>query len=218
MSEKNVKIKAPKVREKSIVKEALSWIGSLFAAFAIAIAIKYFLFTPTLVQQGSMTPTILNGERVLINRIIRTFNMPIFRGDIITFEQPAATNTDGTAYYNETSGVASFVKHNLLEIGKISYIKRVIGVEGDHVLITKNGDVFVNDIELNETYLPEDLKTPITGEFFDVIVPKGHLFVMGDNRSGSSDSREFGCIPLEKVEGRVVHRIWPLNKFGKIDK
>lgn len=218
MDEKNEKVKVPKIREKSFIREAMEWILCLLAAFVIAVVIKYFVFTPTLVQQGSMTPTILNGERVLINRLVRTFKMPIYRGDIITFERPAATNEDGTAYYDENSGVASFVMHDLLEITKISYIKRVIGVAGDHVKITNTGDVYVNDKLLNETYLTEDLKTPITGEFYDVVVPDGYVFVMGDNRNGSSDSREFGFIPLEKVEGRVVHRIWPLNKLGKIDK
>lgn len=218
MDEKNEKIKVPKNREKSFVREAMEWILCLLAAFVIAVVIKYFIFTPTLVQQGSMTPTVLNGERVLINRLVRTFKMPVFRGDIVTFERPDATNSDGTAYYDTNSGVASFVLHDLLEVTKISYIKRVIGVAGDHVKINNDGSVYVNDQKLNETYLVEGLKTPITGEFYDLVVPENHIFVMGDNRNGSSDSREFGCIPLSKVEGRVTYRIWPLNKFGKIDK
>lgn len=218
MDEKNEKVKVPKVREKSFAREAMEWILCLLAAFVIAVVIKYFIFTPTLVQQGSMTPTILNGERVLINRLVRTFKMPLFRGDIVTFERPAATNSDGTAYYDDVSGFTDFVMHDLLEVTKVSYIKRVIGVAGDHVKITNTGDVYVNDQEQTESYLPDELKTPITGEFYDLIVPEGYIFVMGDNRNGSSDSREFGCIPLEKVEGRVTYRIWPLNKFGKIDE
>ena len=218
MDEKNEKVKVPKVREKSFVREAMEWIICLVAAFVIAVVIKYFVFTPTLVQQGSMTPTIKKRERVLINRLVRTFKIPIYRGDIITFERPDATNSDGRAYYNETSGIATFVMHDLLEFTKVSYIKRVIGLAGDHVEITETGDIFVNDKKVNETYLPDYTKTPITGEFHDLIVPEGHIFVMGDNRNGSSDSREFGCIPLEKVEGRVTFRIWPLNKIGKIDK
>lgn len=216
MEENKPKIK--KERDKSLAREIMEWIFCLFAAFAIAVVIKYFVFTPTLVQQGSMTPTILNGERVLINRLVRTFNIPIFRGDIITFEMPAATKDDGTAYYNENSGVASFILHDLLEITKTSYIKRVIGVAGDHVKITADGDVYINDKKKNEDYLVDGLKTPITGEYYDLIVPDGYVFVMGDNRTGSTDSRVFGCIPLSKVEGRVRYRIWPLNKFGKIDK
>lgn len=218
MAEKKEKIKIPKQREKSFIREVVEWALCLLAAFVIAVAIKYFLFTPTVVRQRSMTPTILDGERVLINRLVRTFQMPIFRGDIITFESPSATNEDGTAYYEERTGVMNFITYDLLEKNKVSFIKRVIGIAGDHVKITNDGDVYVNDQKLNETYLVDGLETPRTGDFYDLIVPEGHIFVMGDNRNGSSDSREFGCIPLEKVEGRVTHRIWPLNKFGKIDK
>ena len=73
---------------KSFAREALSWIGCIVSAFAIALVIKYFIFTPTLVKQGSMTPTILDGERVLINRLVRTFKLDLNRGDIVTLEQP----------------------------------------------------------------------------------------------------------------------------------
>lgn len=218
MSENEIKVKAPKIKEKSLCKEILDWVVCILAAFIIAIVIKYFVFTPTLVQQRSMTPTILDGERVLINRLVRTFKMPIYRGDIITFEMPENTNEDGLATYSERTGFMDFVVHDLLELTKTSYIKRVIGVAGDHVKISNKGEVYVNDQKLNETYLVEGLKTPITGDYYDLIIPDGYIFVMGDNRRGSTDSRVFGCIPLEKVEGRVTYRVWPLNKFGKIDK
>lgn len=212
------KVKPAKIKEKTLSREIFEWIFCILAAFVIAVIIKYFIFTPTLVQQGSMTPTVLNGERVIINRLVRTFNMPIYRGDIVTFEMPYAINSDGTAYYNENSGIGNFIVHDLLEVTKISYIKRVIGIAGDHVKITETGDVYINDVKLNETYLDKSVKTPITGEFYDLIVPEGYIFVMGDNRSASTDSREFGCIPLKKVEGRVKYRIWPLDRFGKIDE
>lgn len=205
-----------KVKNKSLIREIFEWVFCFFAAFVIAVLIRYFLFTPTLVSQTSMTPTVLDGERVLINRTVRTFKSPIFRGDIVTFEMPVAT-VNACGVYNEIDGFWEHLIHDVLEINKISFIKRVIGTGGDHVLI-KDGDVYVNDMKLEQTYLPEGLKTPIKGNFYDVDVPEGYIFVMGDNRSGSSDSREFGCIPLEKVEGRVTNRIWPLSKFGKIDK
>ncbi len=219
--------KVSKNKEKSIFREIMEWVVCLVAAFVIAVIIKYYIFTPTLVQQNSMTPTILNGERVLINRIVRTFKLPIYRGDIITFEKPSNIGEgieiiydedEVRAQYDEQTGFKNFIVHDLLEIKKISYIKRVIGIGGDHVRISKSGEVYVNDQKLNETYLVEGLKTPESGPYTDVVVPEGYVFVMGDNRIGSSDSRAFGCIPLDKVEGRVTYRIWPLNKFGKIDK
>lgn len=206
------------VREKSFVKEVFDWFFCILIAFVAAVLIKYFIFTPTLVKQSSMDTTISPGERVLINRLVRTFKMPIFRGDIITFEAPNMDTVDGKAMYAEMPGVINFIKHDMLEIGKMSYIKRVIGVAGDHVKITSDKKVYVNDMLLNEPYLPKGKKTPIKGAYCDIIVPEGYIFVMGDNRDKSTDSREFGCIPLEKVEGRVLYRLLPFSRFGKIDK
>ncbi len=204
-------------KEKSVPREILSWVICIVSAFVIALLIKYFIFTPTLVRQGSMTPTILDGERVLINRLVRTFNMEIKRGDIVTLEKPSS-EADETqiAKYDTIRGLKNKFVYYVLELTKTSYIKRVIGLPGEHVYIA-NGEVYINDEKLDEPYLTEGLETPRRGVFYDVQVPEGCIFVMGDNRTGSLDSREFGCIPLDKVEGRVSIRIWPLNKFGKVD-
>lgn len=203
------------IKEKSFLREIFEWVMCLLIAFVIAILVRYFLFTPTLVRQTSMTPTILDSERVLINRVVRTFNLPLYRGDIITFEKPDKT-VDGCGVYDERHGLWDYFLHNVIEVTKVSFIKRIIGLPGDHIQII-DGYVYVNDQRASEVYL-NGIKTPISGEFYDVVVPEGHIFVMGDNRSGSSDSREFGCIPLNKVEGRVTYRIWPFSKFGAIDK
>jgi len=210
--------------KKSFFRELVEWILCIVGAFIVAVVIKYYIFTPTLVQQRSMTPTILDGERVLINRVVRTLKLPINRGDIITFESPTRDEFNGEyvsdvtkAQYKERSGIVDFILYDLLEIKKVSYIKRVIGLGGDHVEITSDGEVYINEEKLDEPYLTKGLETPITGKFYDLVVPEGYIFVMGDNRGGSSDSREFGCIPLDKVEGRVTYRIWPISKIGKID-
>ena len=81
MKEMNIKPEknAKKVKEKSLIREIMDWVLCIVAAFTLAVTIKYFVFTPTLVKQTSMTPTIKDGERVLINRMVRTFNMPIYR-------------------------------------------------------------------------------------------------------------------------------------------
>lgn len=215
--EKNKKTKKEKVK-KSIARETMEWIGSFFIAFAAAVIIKYFIFTPTLVKQGSMTPTILDGERVLINKLVKTFNGEYKRGDIITFEQPVGVDFEnGVAEYNPIDGFREFFTHEVLEVGKVSYIKRVIGIAGDHVYI-ENGEVFVNGENIEEPYLQDDVITPRKGEFYDIKVPEGYVFAMGDNREGSTDCRVFGCVPLNEIEGRVTYRIWPLKAFGKIDK
>ena len=201
-----------KVEEKSLIREIFDWVFCIVTAFVLALIIKYFIFTPTLVMQTSMTPTIQNMERVLINRVVRTFHLPIFRGDIITFEKPSHTE-NGLAVYDEKKGVIPSFIYYVLEAGKTSFIKRVIGVAGDHVLI-EDGNVYVNDMKIEEPYLQEDVKTPTKGPYYDVVVPEGYIFVMGDNRPDSMDSRDFGCIPISKVESKVVLRFWPFSKFG----
>jgi len=213
--------------EKTIGREIFEWIVCIVVAFVLAVFIKYFLFTPTLVQMSSMYPTIFNDERVLVNRLVRTFNIEVYRGDIITFEAPNddentirnVLNGNIKAEYTEREGFEWFT-YNVLEMGKISYIKRVIGVSGDHIVID-GGNVYVNDVLLDESsYLPDGTETYINGNGIknDFVVPEGYVFCMGDNRTGSKDCRNFGCIPIEKIEGRVVGRIWPLNKFGKVTK
>ena len=106
----------------------------------------------------------------------------------------------------------------MLEVNKKSYIKRVIGLPGEHIMI-KNGYVYINDEFLDEEYLPSGIVTDsFGGACTDLVVPEDCIFVMGDNRTASVDSRRFGCVRLKKVESVVGIRIWPLNLFGKIDK
>ena len=215
-----------KGEKKSIAREILEWIICIAVAFVLAIFIKYFIFTPTLVQMSSMYPTIFNNERVFVNRLVRTFKMELNHGDIVTFEAPSYTsetvenviNGNIKAEYYEREGLEWFT-YNVLEIGKISYIKRIIGLPGDTIKI-EDGKVYLNGILLDEDYLPDGTETYIreNGIKSEFTVPEGYVFAMGDNRTGSQDCRAFGCVPIEKIEGRVVIRIWPLTKFGAINK
>ena len=125
--------------------------------------------------------------------------------------------TNQIQYENNPTGVFSKFKYYVLEIGKNSYIKRVIALPGEHVEI-KNGKVYINGQELEEDYLQPGIVTDVTVGFYDFVVPENYVFAMGDNRNHSTDCRAFGCIPLEKIESKVWIRIWPLNVFGKIDK
>ena len=104
----------------------------------------------------------------------------------------------------------------VLEAGKDSYIKRVIGLPGEHVKI-ENNKVYINGKELEEDYLSEDVLTTKYGVYYDLVVPESTLFVMGDNRPQSTDSRSFGCVPIEKIESKVWIRFWPLNLFGEVE-
>lgn len=208
----------------STVKEILEWVYCIVIALVLAMLFRYFIGTPTIVKQVSMYPTLIQDQRLWLNRWGRTTRKLPERGKIITFEEPAkitynASEIDQSnpvAKYEQKSGFKWFV-NNFLEIGKRSYIKRVIGLPGEHIQI-KDGKVYINDEELDEPYLQEGIVTDVVGEgFTDFIVPENCVFAMGDNRNHSTDCRAFGCIPLEKIESTVAIRIWPLDKWGKVE-
>ena len=170
-----------------------------------------------------MYNTLEEGQRLILSRWTRTVKGTYKRGDIITFEAPSQTqmstfdvdmNNPVAIYDYKPKGIFAKFSYYVLEFNKTSYIKRVIGVAGDHIKI-ESGKVYFNGQELNEPYLRDGIKTE-QKVFTDIIVPENCVFVMGDNRPQSMDSRSFGCIPLEKVESKVVIRFWPLNKFGKV--
>lgn len=208
---------------KNNVKEIFEWIYCILIALVLALLFKYFIATPTIVKQKSMFPTLQENQRLILNRTIRISKKQPNVGDIITFEAPSGTYNEFDAdqsnpiakYEYKPSGIVEKFVHNILEITKKSYIKRVIAKEGDHVVI-KNNKVIVNNIEQEEKYLQDDVVTE-SRVFYDFIVPEGYIFAMGDNRQNSTDCRNLGCIPLDKIEGIVVLRFWPFNLFGKID-
>ena len=205
-------------------KNIIEWIYCIVIAIVLALLIKFFLGTPTVVKQYSMYPTYKPNDRLILNRLERS-KMPK-RGDVVTFEAPSK-NIYGPGEYDLNNPVAKYAyqpsnifnkfTYYVLEINKTSYIKRVIAIEGDKVEI-KDGKVYINNELLPEKYLAEGVKTEVTGVFNNFIVPKGCVFLMGDNRSGSMDCRNFGCIPVEKIESKVVFRFWPFNKMGPTKK
>ena len=208
-------------------KNILEWVYCIVIAIVLALLFRYFIGTPTVVRQPSMYNTLEEGQRLILNRWVRTVNGKYERGDIITFEAPSSpvpslfeidTNNPVAKYEYKPKGIFAKFNYYVLEFSKTSYIKRVIGLPGEHVEI-KGGKVYIDGQILEENYLDDSVKTYIpVGGIDDFIVPEGYVFAMGDNRNGSSDCRLFGCVPIEKIEGRVSVRIWPLNKIGKIDK
>lgn len=208
------------------VKNILDWIFCIVIAIVLALLFRYFVGTPTIVKQVSMKPTLIEDQRLWLNRWVRTTGKMPERGDIITFEAPSKKSyTAGeidlsnpiAKYENEPTGLWEKFSYYVLEINKDSYIKRVIALPGEHVQI-KNGKVFINGKKIEEEYLPSGIETDILGiGFDDFVVPENTVFAMGDNRSHSTDCRAFGCIPLEKIESKVWIRIWPLNLWGKVN-
>ena len=195
--------------EKKVnIKEILEWVYCIVIAIVLALLVRYFIGTPTIVQQPSMYPTLKQGQRLILNRTIRTTKSMPQRGDIVTFEAPSKSyvsaveanleNPVAIYDYNITNIFSKF-RYYVLEIGKESYIKRVIALP-------------------DESYLQEGVvTTSLEGVFTDITVPENCLFVMGDNRPQSTDSRRFGCIPLEKIESKVWIRFWPFDLFGKVE-
>ncbi len=207
--------------KKELIKEILEWIYCIIIAIVLALIVRYYVGTPTVVQMASMKPTFEEGDRLILNRLAITFKSDFKRGEVITFEAPSSEyksaaqvnqNNPVAKYEFEPSNIFKKFTYYVLDIGKKSYIKRVIGLPGEHVQID-NGNVYINGVLLNEEYLQEGVKTT-NSLFTNFTVPEGYLFVMGDNRGGSMDSREFGCIPISKVESKVCLRFYPFNKFG----
>ena len=209
---------------KSTLREIIEWLICIIIAVVLALLVRYYIGTPTIVQQTSMTPTLKENERLWLNRWVRTIKEMPKRGDIITFEAPSklysGNDLEGkepiATYTNEPTNPIKKFLYYVVEMGKDSYIKRVIALPGDHVQI-KDGNVYVNEEKLNEEYLAAGVTTSAKVEGLDdFTVPENCVFAMGDNRGHSTDCREFGCIPLEKIESKVAIRIWPLNLWGKV--
>ena len=212
------------------IKEILEWVYCIVIAVILALLFRYFIGTPTIVKQVSMYPTLVQDQRLWLNRWGRTTKTMPERGDIITFEAPSKKmytqseideNNPVAKYENEPTNIFTKFTYHVLEIGKESYIKRVIALPGEHVVI-KDGKVYINNEELDEPYLQNGVFTEVDDNdirkgFDDFIVPDNCVFAMGDNRTHSTDCRSFGCIPLEKVESKVAIRIWPLNQWGKVE-
>lgn len=208
------------------IQNILEWIICIVIAILIAILVRYYIGTPTVVESVSMKPTLIEGQRLWLNRWTRTLNKMPERGDIITFEAPSKMTANyeemnldyPVAKYNSgPQGIWNKFVYYVLETTKISYIKRVIALPGEHVEI-KQGSVFINGEKLEEEYLSDGIVTDMgRGYYNDFIVPENTVFALGDNRTQSTDSRTFGCIPLEKIESKLLFRFWPLNLFGKVE-
>ena len=210
---------------KPEVKEVLEWVYCIIIAVILALLFRYFIGTPTIVKQVSMKPTLVQNQRLWLNRWDRTIKKLPERGDIITFQAPSSVYSEEelegkepiAKYENDPTNIFSKFLFYVVEYGKDSYIKRVIALPGEHVQI-KDGKVYINEKELEEPYLQSGVVTSAKVKGLDdFIVPENCVFAMGDNRSHSTDCREFGCIPLEKIESKVALRIWPLNLWGKVE-
>lgn len=175
--------------ETSITRWLVETALLVLLAFALAQGIKYFLIQPFVIPTGSMIPTIEIGDRVLAEKLTYRFSHPPHKGEIVVFDDPMG-------------------QHPQL-------IKRVIATEGQTVEVKENG-VYVDGKRLDEPYVhgkpttPGTVPTPIT-------IPAGYVWLMGDNRPNSGDSRYFGPRPVDTVRGRAFWTYWPPKAFGPLD-
>jgi signal peptidase I len=171
-------------------------VETLVLTLLIFFVIQNFVAQPYKVQQRSMQRTLEEDQYVLVDKLTPRFD-PYNRGDIVVFEPPEEWGQSDTPF-----------------------IKRVIGEPGDSVEIRDDGLVYVNDVPIDEPYLYADevdgLPQPTTSpsELSTWTVPQGELFLMGDHRANSADSRTFGPVPIDQVVGRAWLRYWPIDTFG----
>ena len=163
-----------------------AWLGDLTVSLVVSLIIILFLYQPVRVEGTSMLPRLEDQDRLFINKFAYQFEK-IQRGDVVVFYYP----------HDHTK----------------SYIKRVIALPGD-TLVVDHGVVVVNGVQQKEPYVPEryqdDRSIP------EQVIPKGQYFVMGDHRSISSDSRDFGPVPRDLIYGRAAFVYWPVDQAGVV--
>ncbi|MDY2637116.1 MAG: signal peptidase I [Phascolarctobacterium sp.] len=170
---------------------ASDWLVSIIVAVALAFCIRTFLVEPYMVEGSSMYPTLKNHERLIVDKLSYFVTNPK-RGEIVVFRFPKDESRD--------------------------FIKRVIAVGGDTIEM-KDGQVFVNGQALKEDYIyKNDPKGKNISSYRKTIVPEGTIFVLGDNRNNSEDSRfaDVGFVPHKLVKGRALVCFWPLGSMRTI--
>ena len=162
------------------------WLRDLIISLAISSFIIVFLYQPVKVEGTSMMPSLDDQERIFVNKFVYKLE-PIERGDIIVFRYPRDPSK--------------------------SFIKRVIGVAGDHVRIVA-GQVYVNNQPLQEEYVSDAYADQRS--MGDIVVPPESYFVLGDHRNMSNDSRDFGAVDSRFIYGKAVFGYWPMDKMGRV--
>ena len=189
-------------------------------ALVLVVLLRAFVVQSFSVTSGSMEPTIEPGDRILANRLVREND--VHRGDIVVFDGTVAFPVSGEQPSTGVLATAGRAVAGVLTLDTgTDYVKRVVGLPGDRVTCCDaSGRLQVNGVGVDEPYvMPGDRPSDLT---FDVVVPAGHLWVMGDHRSGSGDSRSYlgrpggGMVPVGAVIGQATVRYWPPGRLGSL--
>jgi len=183
----SIQVAAEKPENSGRLRNLFSvWMRDLFIALGIAAFVIIFLYQPVRVEGTSMMPSLDDQERIFINKFVYRIE-PIQRGDIVVFQYPLDPHK--------------------------SFIKRVIGLAGDHIRIAE-GHVYVNGKTVVENYVPGAYQDGRS--YPEIVVPTGSYFVLGDHRSLSNDSRDFGPVDASYIYGKAVFGYWPVEKVGRL--
>jgi len=199
--------------KKKIIKEVRSWFFSILGAFFIVTLLNSKVFAKVQVQQSSMENTLFTNQQLIVDKLSYNFSEPQ-RGDIIIFleNEEKGTIVDD-AFRNIDNIVSLFDTDNKVSESHSRLVKRVIGVQGDEIDI-KDGYVYLNGNKLKEPYVKGET---LNGDFkLPIKVRQNKLFVLGDNRPVSKDSRKFGLIDIKQVEGKAIYRVYPFDKVGSL--
>jgi signal peptidase I len=175
---------SPGARAESGLRVLHSWIRDLIISVFISLFIILFVYQPVKVEGGSMEPGLEDQERIFINKLAYRLEN-IQRGDVIVFRYPRDPRKN--------------------------FIKRVIGLPGDHIRVNY-GHVYLNGNLVEETYVPEEYLD--SRSYRELTVPANSYYVLGDHRSMSNDSRDFGPVPRDFIYGKAVFGYWPMEKVG----
>lgn len=178
--------------EKTVVREALDWLLHIIIAVVIGFLIVTFVAQRTVVNKHSMEPTLYEGDNLIVEKISPRIGN-IRRGDIVTIVNASK---------------------DLQEEGK-TIIKRIIALENETIEI-RDGKVYVNGKPLKEDYIKGNYTGVVNPKYRRLTVPEDHVYVMGDNRGNSKDSRSIGPISIEKIQGKAIFRIYPFSKIGVV--
>ncbi len=178
-------------------KEAINWVVSIALAMVLAVLLNAFVFQPTEVLGSSMEPTLRNGEMVFLSKLTHTLDLELGYGDIVVIDSRVRQGRSWKNDIMESPLVQLVYKER--KVKSSFWIKRVIGKPGDTLEI-KEGKVYRNGQALDEPYLKEPMNT--WGQKFTL--QPGEVFLMGDNRNNSQDSRVIGPVPIDHVLGKMI--------------
>ena len=190
------------------------WIETFVFVFVMVILIRYFICEIRWIPSASMKPTLVEGDRIVVERVTRFYKKPQ-RGDILVFYPPfVKLNKSPLGILARRTGIGC---------NDIAFIKRVVGLPGEKIEIKQLPDgknvVFINDKPLEENYIMDPYESiPCSDTMYcgPMIVPEGKYFMMGDNRGNSEDSRFWGFLPEYRIVGRATCIFWPLNRIKTV--